>query len=115
MQNLEPLRGEVWQVNLNPTQGREQQGIRPALVVSANPFNKGAAELVVVVPLTSKAKGIPLHVRIEKPEGGVTTTSYAKPEDVRSISKDRLVKRWGAVSATTMAKVEDSLRILLEL
>jgi mRNA interferase MazF len=115
MPTTEPLRGEVWSVNLDPTQGREQAGTRPALVVSTNRFNSGPADLVVVLPITSKAKGIPLHVPITPPEGGVRMPSYAKPEDVRSISKSRLGKRYGAVSGATMNAVEDRLRILLDL
>jgi mRNA interferase MazF len=94
----EPLRGEVWNVNLDPTKGREQRGTRPALVVSHNSFNRGAAELVVVVPLTRTFRGIPLHVKINPPEGGVKNISYAKIEDVRSVSKERLSRRWGSVS-----------------
>ena len=42
---IEPLRGEIWNVNLDPTKGREQRGIRPALIVSHNMFNRSAAEL----------------------------------------------------------------------
>ncbi len=115
MTKVEPLRGEVWNVNFDPTRGREQGKDRPALIVSTNRFNQGPADLVVVLPITSKGKGIPLHVKIDKPEGGLKTTSYAMTEAVRSISKERLGKRWGTVSATTMAEVEDRLRILLEL
>ena len=110
----EPLRGEIWLVDLDPTRGREQAGKRPALVVSANAFNKGPADLVVVLPITSKAKGIPLHVRIDPPEGGVNTPSFIKCEDVRSVAKQRLSKRWGAVSPVTMQAVEDRIRILFE-
>ena len=115
MASSAPVRGEVWFVNLNPTKGREQKGRRPALVVSTNTFNRGPADLVVVLPITSKRKGIPLHVRIDKPEGGVKAISYAMTEAVRSISKERLGKRWGSVSRATMVEVEDRLRILLEL
>jgi len=115
MANSEPMRGEVWLVGLDPTKGREQRGKRPALVISANRFNRGAADLVVVLPMTSKGKGIPLHIRIDKPEGGITTTSYVMPEMVRSISKERLGKRWGNVTSTTMNEVDDRLRILLDL
>lgn len=111
----DPLRGEIWNVNLDPTRGREQKGIRPALVVSHNTFNRSSAELVVVVPLTTTFRGIPLHIRIEPPDGGVKTTSFAKIEDVRSVSKERLAKRWGTVSPATMAAVEDRLRIILDL
>jgi mRNA interferase MazF len=111
----EPLRGEVWNVNLNPTRGREQSGSRPALVVSHNRFNESVAGLVVVVPITSTERGIPLHVPITPPEGGLKDISYAKCEDVRSVSKERLTKRMGSVSRPTMETVEDRLRILLDL
>ena len=111
----EPLRGEVWNVNLNPTRGREQSGSRPALVVSHNRFNESVAELVIVVPITSTERGIPLHVRIVPPEGGLKNVSFAKCEDVRSVSKERLTKRLGTVSRPTLAAVEDRLRIVLDL
>ena len=111
----EPMRGEVWMVGLDPTKGREQRGQRPALVVSTNTFNRGPADLVIVLPITSKGKGIPLHVRIDKPEGGVKTTSYVMTEAIRSVSKQRLSKRWGMVSAATMSEVFDRLNILLDL
>jgi mRNA interferase MazF len=108
-------RSEIWLVNLDPTQGREQAGTRPILIISVDGFNHGAAELVVGIPVTSKAKGIPLHVEINPPEGGLNVKSYAKCEDVRLISTSRLVKKFGTVSAQTIEKVEDRLKILLGL
>ena len=45
-----PSRDEIWFVNLNPTAGREQQGIRPVLVVSEKEFNR--LGLCVVCPIT---------------------------------------------------------------
>ncbi len=109
------LRGEIWLVGLDPTKGREQAGMRPALVISVDQFNHGAAELVIAIPITSKAKGIPLHVEVKQPEGGLTMNSYVKCEDVRSISTSRLVRKLGAVSAQTVDEVEDRLRILMGL
>lgn len=111
----QPSRGEIWFINLDPTQGREKAGSRPALVISVDQFNQGPADLVVVCPIASVAKGIPLHVKITPPEGGLKKESFVKCEDVRSISKQRLKKRLGAVSAKTLATVEDRLRILLGL
>jgi mRNA interferase MazF len=108
-------RGEIWNANLDPTVGREQAGKRPALVVSVDVFNHGPSDLVIVVPLTSKDKRNPLNVAIDAPEGGLKVRSYAKCEDVRSMSRTRLSKRLGVVSSTTMALVEDRLRILLRL
>lgn len=108
-------RGEIWLVGLDPTKGREQAGMRPALVISVDPFNHGAAELVIAIPITSKAKGIPLHVEVSPPEGGLTMTSFVKCEDVRSISTSRLVRKLGSVSEQTTESVEDRLRILMGL
>ena len=98
---------------LDQTRGREQAGNRPCLIVSADPFNHGPAELVVILPITSKAKGIPLHIRLDPPEGGVQERSFIKCEDIRSVSRERLARRWGVVTAATMAAVADRLRLLL--
>jgi len=109
------LRGQVWLVDLNPTRGREQAGKRPCLVISVDLFNQGASGLAIVLPMTSKHKGIPFHVEVNPPEGGLTQKSFIKCEDVRSISIERLSDLWGVVSPTTMIVVEDRLRILLGL
>ena len=110
-----PSRGEVWQIDLDPTRGHEQSGRRPALVVSTDRFNHGPAGVVVVVPITSVFKGIPLHVAVEPPEGGLSRRSWIKPEDVRSVSAERLSSRLGAVSEQTLATVGARLRVLLDL
>jgi mRNA interferase MazF len=111
-----PARGEVWRVRLNPTVGHEQQGdARPALVVSVDKFNEGPAELVIVVPITKTAKGIPFHVEVRPPEGGLSMRSFIKCEEVRSISKQRLISHCGKVSERTMEAVEDRLKIVLDL
>lgn len=78
-------------------------------------FNQGASGLAVVLPITSSYKGIPFHVEVNPPEGGLTQQSYIKCEDMRSISIERLSDLWGVISPTTMMIVEDRLRILLGL
>ena len=112
---MEPCRGEIWSVNLNPTRGHEQAGIRPALIVSVDAFNHGPAGLVVLLPLTTKHRGIPFHVEVGSRDGSVKVKSFVKCEDIRSVSKERLVDRWGISSQETMTQVEDRLRILLNL
>src|SRR5215470_5528996 len=112
MSAIQPSRREIWSVNLDPTKGREQAGRRPALVLSVDQFNHGPAELVVVIPITSKAKGIPFHVSVNPPEGGLNQLSFIKCEDVRSISKERLIQRLGVVTDQTLDEVEDRVRIL---
>lgn len=110
-----PLRGEVWILNYDPTRGHEQAGTRPALILSANTFNAGPADLVIVLPITSRSKGVRSHVAVQPPEGGLSVESFIKSEDVRSVAKERLNRRLGDITARTMAEVEDKLRILLNL
>ena len=111
-----PSRGEVWTVDLEPVLGHEQGGrTRPCLIVSTDTFNHGRAELVIAIPVTTKWKGIPIHVPVSPPEGGLTQPSFIKCEDVRSISTLRLKDFWGRVEPATLKKVESNLRTLLDL
>ena len=111
----QPLRGEVWLTTLDPMVGREQAGTRPALIISDDLFNQSHAELVVVLPITSKSKNVRSHVPVSPPEGGLQVASYIKCEDVRSISIQRFGRRLGKVSVKTMNDVEQRLRIILSL
>jgi mRNA interferase MazF len=116
MMNMpEPSRGEVWLIELNPTRGHEQRGTRPALVVSVDEFNSSPSGLVVAVPITTKAKGVMLHVPVGPNEGGLRLRSFIKCDDIRSLARERLRERWGSVSFQTLAQVELRLRRLLGL
>ena len=95
--------------------GREQSGRRPCLIVSDDGLNRSLADLIIVIPITSKDKGIPSHVEINPPEGGLQLRSFIKCEDIRSISTDRLVKVMGTVNLQTLEKVAQRLRLLLNL
>jgi mRNA interferase MazF len=110
-----PSRGEIWNADLDPTRGREQAGRRPVLVVSTNAFNHGPAELVVVLPVTTKDKRIPWHVPVKSGSGGLTRESFVMCEAVRCVSCQRLFKRLGAVPPSVIEEAELRLRMLLEL
>lgn len=110
-----PSRGEVWQIDLNPVCGPEQAGQRPCPAISVDRFNHSPAELVVVLPITSKMKRIPFHVALSPPEGGLNEISYIKCEEARSASRGRLSARLGSVSAETIFLVEDRLCIRMGL
>ncbi len=112
---LRPNRGDVWRVDLDPVRGHEQAGQRPALVISVDALNQSAAELAVVLPITSRDERVRSHVRVPAPEAGLDRTSYVKCEDVRSISLARMEKRLGTVRPETVRAVEDRLRLLLGL
>jgi mRNA interferase MazF len=111
----DPMRGELWDLDLNPVVGHEQAGVRPALILSVDLFNAGPAELVVVVPLTRTQRNVRWHVRIRPPEGGAVAESFVQCENVRAVSKHRLKRRRGKVSSETLEQVEDRIRILLGL
>ena len=111
----EPQRGDVWLADLNPARGHEQAGERPVLIFSVDEFNSGPADLIVVLPITSTIRPIPLHVIVSQPEGGLKVKSRILTDGIRSISKERLKERWGQVSPETMAAVETRVRTLLGL
>jgi mRNA interferase MazF len=110
---MEVCRGDIWLIYLDPTQGKEQRGTRPALVVSDNRLNRSEAGLIIVVPLTSRDKGIDSHVPLDPAQDDVKAASFVACEQVRAISRERLKKRWGAASPGKMAQVERNLRFLL--
>ncbi len=110
-----PLRGEVWLINLDPTKGHEQSGVRPALVLSVDSFNASAAGLVTVLPITSKPRVLRTRVEIKPPEGGLAMISYVICEQVRTVSASRLGKPLGKVSEATMDAIEAIVKMLLGL
>lgn len=112
---MRPRRGEIWLVDFGEPVGREQAGRRPAVVVSADPLNQGPAGVVVVVPITTAHRGLPSHVEIEPGETGLDQISYAKCEDVKSISDQRLGGRLGAASPEPLFAIGRVLRYLLDL
>jgi mRNA interferase MazF len=109
-------RGEVWLAEPRPTRGNEQTGQRPVLIVSADPFNQGRSHLVVAVPFTTRRRGLPSHVEVRPPDGGLRDISFAMCEQVRSLAVDRLGSQpFGTVSASVLGAVESRLRLLLQL
>jgi mRNA interferase MazF len=110
-----PSRGEIWLADLDPVRGHEQAGTRPVLVLSADLLNHGPARLVIVAPLTAVQRAIPSRVPLLPPEGGIKKNSFVICEAVRSISRDRLSRPLGKIFPASLERVEDSIRILLDL
>jgi mRNA interferase MazF len=109
-------RGEIWLADLRPTRGHAPAAAGPVVIISTNLFNHGPADLVFVLPVIRTDRRIPLHVRIDPPEGGVSTRSYIVCETLRSIAKERLgPQALGRVSAATLHTVVDHLCLLLAL
>jgi mRNA interferase MazF len=80
-----PDRGHLVWINFNPAVGREQQGRRPAVILSPQTYNK-PSELVLLVPVTSKRKGYPFEQPL--PDGlgvaGVALCDQIKSMDWRT-------------------------------
>jgi mRNA interferase MazF len=110
-----PRRGEVWFADLSPTRGHEQRGARPVLVLSVDTFNAGPAELVSVLPVTSTIRPIPSHIVVRPPEGGLEAPSAILCDQVRTIARERLIRRRGTITPRTLARVEETVRVLLGL
>jgi mRNA interferase MazF len=108
-------RGEIWLVEFGDPVGHEQAGKRPAVVISADPLNDSPAGVVVVVPITTTYRGLPKHVEIDPDSSGLDEISYAKCEDIKSISERRLIRRLGAIEDEVTYKIARVLRLLLDL
>ena len=115
MNNTIIQKGDIFYANLGETVGSEQSGIRPVLVIQNNVGNKYSPTLIIT-PLTSKAKKLaqPTHVIIGK-SFGLTEYSYALLEQIRTIDRARLLEYVGHVDESVMVKVDDALRVSLNL
>jgi mRNA interferase MazF len=97
--------GEIWFTNLNPTQGSEQAGFRPVLIISGNLLNQ-YAEVVICVPLTTKIKNYHGNLILQPNNtNGLNKKSEALTLHLRSISKTRLKERLGKISTDEMRQV----------
>lgn len=102
-----PHRGEIWLADLDPTGGREQAGVRPALVVSVDLFNSGPSQLVMIAPLTRRDRGVAAHVAILPPEGGLAARSFILTDQLRTVTHERLLRRLGTVESATLTAALD--------
>ncbi len=114
------LRGEIWQVDLDPVRGSEANKQRPVVIISSDRANATATRLgrgvVTVVPVTSKTDKIyPFQVLLSATTSGLAVDSKAQAEQVRSIATQRLLRRVGRVSQAELADLDDALRLHLAL
>lgn len=96
-------RFEIWLVNLDPTIGSEIKKTRPAVIVSPDELNEHL-KTVVVVPLTT-GRSYPFRVATKvKGKAGV-----AALDQVRTVDKRRLVKKFAVLDKSTSKLVLDGL------
>lgn len=110
-------RGDIFDVRLNPTEGSEQAGTRPVVIVSRDAINSNSS-VVVIVPLTkasNKKRLYPNQFKIEAGEGGLTDDSIFLGGQIRAISKSRILRQRGRLLDKTLRQVDRALRITLDL
>jgi mRNA interferase MazF len=107
MTDTEPLvAGAVVWVELDPVRGHEQAGRRPAVVISTNAYNDSIPHLAVVLPVTSRDRGLPHHVRLQGPSLALQTASYAMTEQPRAIDRQRVVGIAGEIDTPTLTAID---------
>lgn len=111
-------RGEIYFVDLNPIQGREQSGKRPVLVLSNNTINE--LPLVVTVVVGTKGDRVtqnyPTNVRVPAQESGLPLETVFLCFQIRSLDARRFPKRpAGKMSDEMLGQVEEAVRYCLDL
>ena len=111
-------RGEIYFVNLNPVQGREQAGQRPVLILSIDAINK--LPLVVTVVVGTKGENVlrdyPTNIRVSPEESGLPLETVFLGFQIRSLDSKRFLPNpAGKVSGETLRRIEDIVRYCLGL
>ena len=111
-----PKRGEVWFVSFDPSLGAEIQKTRPALILQNDTANR-YSPITIVAAITSQfdEELYPTEVLIRAAEGGLQSNSVVLLNQIRSIDKQRLVRRLGTVTRATMVRVDRAIQISLGL
>ena len=108
-------RGEIWVVTLDPTQGHEQRGRRPVLIVSPDAFNR-VTNVPVVVPITpggAFARTAGFAVSLDGAE--TRTTGIVRCDQPRALDlAARDGKKFEVVPVTTMNEVLARLRAIFD-
>jgi mRNA interferase MazF len=110
-------RGDVYDARLDPTEGSEQAGRRPVVVVSRDAITTHLP-IVIVVPCTTHRAGrrlYPSHVLLRAPDGGLTADSVALAEQVRALAKTRLTKHRGTLALHSLRQIDEALIVALDL
>ena len=101
--------GEIWYADLNPAKGNEQTDYRPVVIISGNLLNL-YLNIIIACPLTSKIKNYKGNL-ILKPtkKNGLDRKSEVLVFHIRSISKNRLVRKKGEIEIDEIRLIKESL------
>lgn len=104
---------DIYLANLNPSMGNEQSGIRPILIISGNAMNDNFG-VVIACPLSSKIKNFAGCITILPDElNKLSEKSEVLTFQVRSIAKERLMKKIGEISEYQFQTIKKGLNEIL--
>jgi len=110
-------RGEVYDALLEPVEGSEQGGTRPVIIVSRDAIN-AYSPIVLAVPCTTyqpNKRVYPTQALIQAPDGGLTRDSIAMADQVRVLSKTRLLRLRGTLSHEATMELNQALLTAMDL
>jgi mRNA interferase MazF len=109
-------RGDVVWCNFSPVVGSEQAGTRPAVIIQNDVANR-TSPCTIVVPFTTKLPPtlFPSHAFVAAGVGGLTQDSIALCEQVRVVDKRRIIRVVGSLDASSLAAVDQALRMAMSL
>jgi mRNA interferase MazF len=112
----QPARGEIWQVNFDPTVGAEIKKIRPAIVVSSNAV--GSLPIKLVAPVTTWDDTFAGKIWLVKinpdANNGLTQDSAVDTLQIRCVDVIRFVRKMGFVSPIVMEDIAAAVAIVVE-
>ncbi|WP_294878141.1 type II toxin-antitoxin system PemK/MazF family toxin [Sulfurimonas sp. RIFOXYB12_FULL_35_9] len=101
MKEYIPKKGDLVILTFDPSAGHEQQGRRPALIISNEVFNKHVG-LAIACPITNTDRNFPFHVKLDS----TNLTGFVMTEQIKSVDYNvRKVKFVERVSDEVMEKV----------
>lgn len=106
------LRGDIIWADLNPTQGREQSGKMPVLILSHDVFNDKSGT-VIAVALTSQEQKAGFPLTLELIGKKYPKPSWVKISQIRTLSVQRLGKKIGQVSSKELDQVIEGLNEII--
>lgn len=109
-------RGTVVLLELDPAVGHEQRGTRPCIAVSDPAVNADQRfPLIAVVPVTATPGEGALYPELGPGKSGLTKTSYALIDHLRSVDKRRIRRVFGCIRKEELAAVDQGLELFLGL
>jgi mRNA interferase MazF len=109
-------RGTLVLLDLDPTVGREQRGVRPCIIVSdPDVVADQRFPLVGIVPVTGTPGEGALYPSLSPGKSGLNKRSYALVDQLRSVDKRRIRRVFGRVGSTELGAIDEGLLLFLGL